>query len=71
MPKNDKRDNDWACLIRAAFKKSGLSMKQLSDRAGVHYASVHGFLATGKDPRLSTTRKMCRVLGLVLIRKDS
>lgn len=71
MPKNDKRDNDWARLIRSEFKKSGLSMKQLSDKAGVHYASIHGFLATGKDPRLSTTRKICGVLGLVLSRKDS
>ena len=71
MSKDDKRDNDWARLIRLAFKKSGLSMKQLSESADVHYASVHGFLATGKDPRLSTTRKMCRVLGLVLSRKDS
>ena len=71
MSKDDKRDTDWARLIRSEFKKSGLSMKQLSERAGVHYASVHGFLATGKDPRLSTTRKICRVLGLVLSKKDS
>ena len=71
MSKDDKRDNDWARLIRSEFKKSGLSMKQLSERAGVHYASVHGFLATGKDPRLSTSRKICRVLGLALNRKDS
>ncbi len=64
-----KPKNDMADLIRATFRKSGLSMKQLAERSGCHYASIHGFLAGNRDPALSTADKVCKVLGLTLVRK--
>ncbi|UCC31268.1 MAG: helix-turn-helix transcriptional regulator [Phycisphaerales bacterium] len=58
--------NDLADLIRARFRESGLSIKQLAERAGVPYASVHGFTVGTRDPVLSTVSKLCKVLGLEL-----
>ena len=69
MATNDRLDNVWARRIRNAFKQSGLSRKQLSEQSGVPYASVHAFIAGTKDPALSTTMKICRVLGLELVSK--
>ena len=71
MPNDDKHNNLFARKIRQAFRKSGMSIKRLSDKAGVPYAAVHGFINGTKDPLLSTTVKLCRVLELTLIGKDS
>lgn len=71
MPNDDKHNNLFARKIRQAFKKSGMSIKRLSDNASVPYAAVHGFIKGTKDPLLSTTVKLCRVLDLTLIGKDS
>lgn len=61
-----KPKSDMAELIQAAFRSSGLSMKQLAERSKVHYASVHGLIVGGRDPALSTADKICKVLGLEL-----
>ncbi len=53
-------------LIRCRFVDSGLSMKALSDRAGVPYASVHGIFKGNRDPALSTVERLSKVLGLEL-----
>lgn len=55
--------------IRRAFRDSDLSMKQLAERAGVPYASIHGMIRNpDRDPKLSTVVRVCRVLGLDLKR---
>ncbi len=64
-----KFKNDTADLIRATFRKSGLSMKQLSEQAGCPYASIHGLINSTRDPALSTADKVCKVLGLTLVRR--
>lgn len=56
-----------AKLIRAAFRKSGLSMKKLSERSGVPYATVHGVIQGYRDPALSSVERMCDVLRLELV----
>ena len=58
--------NDLADRIRTAFRKSGLSMKQLSERSGVYYSAVHGFIGGTRDPSLSTASKLCKALELEL-----
>jgi len=61
MPRNEMAD-----LLRATFRKSGLSVKRLAIESGVAYASVHGFMAGDRDAALSTACRLCRVLGLEL-----
>ena len=61
-----KSKNDMADLFRATFRRSGLSLKRVADEAQVPYASVHGFLTGDRDPALSTTAKIAKVLGLEL-----
>lgn len=58
--------NPMGDLIRATFRKSGLSVNELSRRSDVPYASVHAVVAGTRDPTLSTTAKLCKVLGLEL-----
>ena len=57
---------DLGSRIQAAFRKSGLSIKQLSERSGCPYASVHGFITADRDITISTASKLCDVLGLEL-----
>jgi predicted transcriptional regulator len=59
-------NNEMATVLRAAFRKSGLSIKQLSERSGVPYASVHGIVTGNRDPILSTVSRLGKVLGLKL-----
>jgi hypothetical protein len=61
-----KTDNPMANLIRATFRRSGLSVKRLSQEAGVPYASAHGFMAGQRDPTLGTVARVCDVLDLEL-----
>lgn len=58
--------NSMGDLIRATFRKSGLSVNELSRRSGVPYASVHAVVAGTRDPALSTAARLCEVLGLEL-----
>ena len=52
--------------LRKAFAESGMSMKALSERSGVPYASVHATFTGNRDPQLSTVERLCKVLGLEL-----
>lgn len=63
-----RRANDMTELIREAFRESGLSMKRLAEKSDSHYASIHGFLVTGRDLKLTTAQRVCAVLGLELRR---
>lgn len=65
MSKNAEPTN-LAEVIRRTFRKSGMSMKQLSERADVPYASVHGLIQHNRDVTLSTTSRLCGALGLEL-----
>lgn len=53
-------------VIRQVFGESGLSIRQLSLRAGIPYATAHGFVKGNADVTLRIASKMCRVLGLEL-----
>ena len=53
-------------LIRKRFRKSGLTIKRLTEQAGVPYAAAHGVVRGTRDPMLSTANKLCKVLGLEL-----
>lgn len=55
-----------AGTIRLAFERSGLSIKALSRRAGIPYASAHGFVKNGRNLSLETVEKLCATLGLEL-----
>jgi len=56
-------------IIRERFRKSGLSIKRLTDLAESPYASVHDFLVGKGTVTLPTADKLCRVLGLVLVKQ--
>ncbi len=66
---SDKPNNPAANKIRAAFLRSGLSIKQLSILSGTPYASCHGFANGTRDIKLSTASSIIEVLGLELISK--
>ncbi len=52
--------------LREAARKSGLSMKRISDETGIPYAAVHGFVARDRSVLLSTASKLAKLLGLEL-----
>ena len=58
--------NDLADRIRERFRTSGWSIRQLSKRAGIAYASCHGFVNADRDATCATASKLCRALGLEL-----
>jgi len=58
-------DNELGNTIRAAFRKSGLSIRQLSIQSGVAYSATHGFIS-GSDVALGTAARFCKALGLRL-----
>lgn len=58
--------SDMGELIRERFRRSGFSIKQLAERAGVPYAGAHGVVNGTRDPVLSTADKLCKALGLEL-----
>ncbi|MFH0983724.1 MAG: hypothetical protein V2A79_19590, partial [Planctomycetota bacterium] len=45
--------------LRDVAQRSGLSMKALADRSGLHYASIHGFLRSGCGLTLESAGKLC------------
>ena len=53
-------------LVLKQFKRSGLSIKALSDRSGVRYSACHAVIRGDRDPQLSTVEKLSDVLGLEL-----
>ncbi|MEE9296466.1 MAG: helix-turn-helix transcriptional regulator [Phycisphaerae bacterium] len=53
--------------LREAARNSGLSIKAMSDRAGIPYAAVHGFVRSdGRTMTLRTAAKLAVLLGLEL-----
>lgn len=58
--------NAFIVTIQRAFRRSGLSIKALSDRAGVPYASCYEVMKGERDPALSTAAKLSKVLRLEL-----
>ena len=56
-------------IIRGAFKKSGMSIKRLSEDTEIPYGAVHRFVTGGGDATLRSANKICKVLGLELRRK--
>ena len=61
-----KTDGKMIGAIREVFHNSGLSIKQLAERAGLPYASCHGLVTRKYDATLSTVERVCEVLGLEL-----
>ena len=66
MSTRNDPDNPMANMIRAAFRESGMSIKTLSVKAQVPYATVHGFVSGVRDVALSSASKMAETLGLEL-----
>ncbi len=54
--------------LKGYVRESGLSIRQLTEVAGVSHTSLVRFLNDGLDVRLSTVVKLCQVLGLKLTR---
>ncbi len=52
--------------LRDAARKSGLSLKAMSDRSGVGYQSMHGFVRGYSDLKLESAAKLATLLGLEL-----
>jgi|GEM_PF-5826946 len=48
------------------MKKTGLSLKAISDRSGLAYCSVHGFVRGYSDLKLESAAKLAKMLGLEL-----
>lgn len=52
--------------LRRAARESGLSMRQLTIRAGLRYQTVHGFCTRSRGITLASASALCEVLGLTL-----
>ena len=57
---------DLETQLRDAARRSGMSMKAISDETGIPYAAVHGFVARDRSILLSTASKLCKLFGLEL-----
>ena len=53
-------------LIRSTFARSGMSIKQLSKRADIGYATAHGLIRGTLNPSLSIVERICTALDLEL-----
>ena len=53
-------------LIRSTFARSGMSIRQLSKRADVGYATAHGLIRGTLNPSLTIVERICTVLDLEL-----
>ena len=58
--------HDIGELLRDSIRKSGLSLKRLSDDSGVPYAGLWRIVNDNADPMLSTVSRLSVVLGLTL-----
>ena len=52
--------------LKDAARRSGLSMKALSERSGIWYASIHGFLVNNRQISIGTAARLAEALGLEL-----
>jgi len=53
-------------LIRSTFARSGMSIRQLSKRADVGYATAHGLIRGTLNPSLTIVERICKALDLEL-----
>ena len=53
-------------LIRSTFARSGMSIRQLSKRADIAYATAHGLIRGTLNPSLSIVERICTALDLEL-----
>lgn len=44
------------------MSQHGISVKQLSEKAGVSQQAINGFLKTGRNPRVETIMRLARAL---------
>ena len=59
-------EHDIGAVLRDAFRRSGRSIKSVSDEGHIPYAGLHGFLTGNADIKISTASRMAKVLGLVM-----
>ena len=52
--------------LRAAVRRCGLSIRQISLRADIPYAAVHRFVVNDRGVTLKTAAKLATLLGLEL-----
>ena len=66
MSKEQSRQEDLGEQLRRAVTKAGLNRFAISQRTGLSYSVVHGFLGGERDIMLGTASKLAAVLGLEL-----
>ena len=57
-------NTDLGLALRRAIAASGLSRLQVSKRAGIGYAAIHGFVGGTRDLTLDSGSKVVAALGL-------
>ncbi|NOT01729.1 MAG: helix-turn-helix transcriptional regulator [Phycisphaerales bacterium] len=57
-------NNDIQRQLKDAARASGWSMKKLSDRSGIGYSAIHGFMTADRTMTLPTADKLADALGL-------
>lgn len=60
------KPTDLAADLKKALSDAGLNPFQVSRRADIPYAAIHGFMTGDRDMFLSTANKLCDLLGLEL-----
>lgn len=59
--------NTITVQLRHAYRDSGLTLKQIACRAGVHENTVIGIIRGRGNPRVSTLIALCAVLGVTSV----
>ena len=57
-------DTDLGLALRQAIAASGLTRAQVSKRAGIGYAAIHGFVGGARDLTLESASKVVAALDL-------
>ncbi len=57
---------DAAQTIRLARARSGLTLRQLAERAGTSHATIAAYEHGHKIPRVDTLQRICRAAGFAL-----
>lgn len=60
-------DNRLSASIVAAYRKTGWSLKRLSDESGVAYSCVHGLVSGQRDIACGTAARLLEAMGLTLV----
>lgn len=67
MPKGKKKEPDLVEVIKAAIKKSGLSLNELSRQAGVAVPQISRFVSGERGLTVAVAAKLCEALHLRLV----